>query len=111
MRLLAVLDRGAAGLFQAELAVEHLLGQRQRGAGLLVVGKSLREIAGIEHQKLLPLSNTLAELHRQADDAPGDRRQDVDGAAGIGLDDGRQDDVALDVFDGHRLDGEPRAHR
>ncbi len=69
---------------------------------------SLREIAGIEQQKLLPFGDTLAELHREAcDDAPGDRRQHVDGAAGIGLDDGRQNDVALNVFGGHRLDGEP----
>jgi hypothetical protein len=111
LRLLTILDGGAATFFQTELAVERLLGQRQHGAGFFVVGKSLREIAGVEDQKLLPLPDPFAKLDFQADDAPGNRRHNFDCPAGIGFDDCRQDEIAPDVLKRDRSDGECAAHR
>src|SRR5262249_13084757 len=111
LRLLAVLNGGTAAFLQAGLAVEPFFGPGQRRSGLFVVGKSLREIAGVERQKFLPLHDPFAELPFEAYDTPGNRRQYLDGAAWIGLDDRWQDQIAPDVFEHDRRDGDRGAHR
>ncbi len=55
--------------------------------------------------ELLALGDPAAELRHQVDHLAGDRRHDVHGPRGIGLDHGGQNELAGDLLRCRRLDG------
>ena len=111
LRLLQVFERRAADFRELRFACAGLERECKQDLGPVVIRIGGAKVRRIDHHQRLTRLHPFAELYLELGHAAGNRRVDLDEMRGVGLDDRRQDEVALNVLRCDRTDCERGAQR